>query len=353
MPKKIDENALKNYADSVEGQNPNQRVVQGTTYDLPIGDNQPTAAEKPMTPEERLRAQAPKKTSLEEAQQAKREEVLTQIHSNGLGYLKIPLADLPTKGIFYPDGTEIFIRAATGGEIRHWSQTNETELSEIDDALNYMLERCLSVRMPQRLADYKDITEIDRFYLILAIRDFTFTDGNNELQIKLGENKQVALKKENVDFVNFEDNILRFYNSELKCFTIQNFKAKNGQEINLRKPLNIYIPKVGITKWLKEYAQRKTQMQEMFDRDFITMAPMLIPDYRGLSDDKYAAIVGSCDYFGMYEYSIIEQFKRVISASISPKFKYLDEEGVEQTAPLNFQGGIKALFLWAGMGDLI
>ncbi len=107
---------------------------------------------------------------LEEAQEAKRKEVLDEIHQNGLGYLPIDVKDLPTKGIFYPEGTRLFIRAATGGEIRHWSQTNESELTEIDDSLNYMLERCLSIRIPGKIGDWKDLKEIDRFYVILAIR---------------------------------------------------------------------------------------------------------------------------------------------------------------------------------------
>lgn len=346
MPKKIDENALKNFADAAETP---KNVAEATTYDLPIA-NEPST---PMTPEERLRAQAPVRKSLEEAQEEKKTEILHEIHSNGLGYLPVKVEDLPTKGIFYPEGTQLFIRAATGSEIRHWSQTNETELTDVDDSLNYILERCLSVRFPGRLADYKDITEIDRLYLILSIRDFTFTAGNNELMIKISENKQIPLKKENIDFIKFEDKIMRFYNAEKRCFTIQQFTTKKGQEINLSRPLNIYFPRIGITKWLKEYVIRMRDYQEGFDRDFISMAPLLIPDYRGLNDEKYASIIQSCDYFGVYEYSILEQFKRVISQSINPKFVYQDEEGVEQHAPLNFQGGIKALFLFGGMDDLI
>lgn len=349
MPRKIDESKLKDYADNVE----NPRVTQAQTYDLPIMDEPRQEPSEQMTKEDQLRAQAPKLKPLEEAQAERKQEILQDIHSNGLGYLPVKLEDLPTKGIFYPEGTQMFIRGCTGSEIRHWSQTNETEVTEVDDSLNYILERCLSIRMPNRLADYKDIVEIDRLYLILSIRDFTFTDGNNELMIKLSENKQVPLKKDNIDFIKFDDKIMRFFNTEKKCFTVQNFKTKSGQEINLRKPLNIYMPRVGITRWLKEYVQRKTQYNEMFDRDFVSMAPLLIPDYRGLNDDRYAAIIESCDYFGVYEYSLLEQFKRVLTASINPKFVYYDEEGVEQHAPLNFQGGIKALFLLGGMDDLI
>ena len=84
----------------------------------------------------------PKKKSayeeLEEARKEKNEELLEVQRSTGLGYLPLKVEDLPSRGMFYPEGTKIFIRAASGGEIRHWSMTNEEDLSEIDDALNYM-----------------------------------------------------------------------------------------------------------------------------------------------------------------------------------------------------------------------
>jgi len=288
--------------------------------------------------------------ALAEAQEERRNQIKEEIYQNGLGYLQIDTQTLPTKGIFYPAGTKLFIRAATGGEIRHWSQTNESELSDIDDSLNYILERCLSVRFPDSvgmIADYKDLKEIDRFYVILAIRDFTFPDGNNELMIKITEKDQIPLKKDNIDFIKFENKIMKFYDQENKCFTVQDFTSKQGKKIHLQKPLHIYMPSVGVDKWLKTYLQRKTQMQEMIDQDFLKMAPLLIRDYRGLNDDRYREIIESCDHFGIAEYSIIEQFRRVLTAASNPKFIYRDKEGMEQTAPLNFQGGIKSLFLYS------
>lgn len=292
---------------------------------------------------------------LAEAQEERRAQIQEEIHQNGLGYLQLKVQDLPTKGIFYPTGTKLFIRAATGGEIRHWSQTNETELSDIDDSLNYILERCLSVRFPDSvglLADYKDLKEIDRFYVILAIRDFTFPDGNNELMIKISEKEQIPLKKDNIDFIKFENKIMKFYDEANKCFTVQNFVSKQGREIHLKKPLHIYMPSVGVDKWLKDYINRKANLREMIDQDFVKMAPLLIKDHRGLNDDKYREIIESCDHFGIAEYSIIEQFRRVLSSATNPRFIYQDKEGMEQSAPLNFQGGIKSLFLYS-MDELI
>src|ERR1035437_9901756 len=103
---------------------------------------------------------------------------------NRLGYQKIPIQDLPTQGLFYPEGTEIFIRAANGGEIRHWSTLDDGDLSSLDDMLNYVIERCVTYKTTGAYSSWKDIKEVDRFYLILAIREYTFFKGENKLQVK-------------------------------------------------------------------------------------------------------------------------------------------------------------------------
>jgi len=134
------------------------------------------------------------------------------------------MSSLPTQGLFYPEGTRIYVRSASGGDIRHWSMTDETDVSAIDDALNYIIERCLRISFPSGNASWKDLKEIDRFYLILAIRDFTFTEGNNELKIKTSESKEIVVHKDDITFVDMGDKIYKYYNEEKRCFT---FPSKN------------------------------------------------------------------------------------------------------------------------------
>ena len=63
---------------------------------------------------------------------------------DNLGYQTIPIKDLPTQGLFYPEGTEIKIRAANVGEIRHWSTISETDLSALDDPDMCLQQFCTS-----------------------------------------------------------------------------------------------------------------------------------------------------------------------------------------------------------------
>ena len=139
-------------------------------------------------------------------------------YRDNLGYLKIDVASLPTQGMFYPEGTEIRIRAARGEEIKHWSTMNDqdlNQLSQVDDILNYIIERCVSVKLPGIMGgNWKDLKDVDRFYLLLAVREFTFLDGDNELMVPISEGKDIPVTKEMIDFIQIPDDIMKHYNTK-------------------------------------------------------------------------------------------------------------------------------------------
>lgn len=332
------ENVLSNYVAGTEAKNSGPTEIKAST--LPIFDD----TKKEKAPEQQAPSKVHKMRELEKAQEEKKQEIRDYQEQKSLGYVSLPIKDLPTRGMFYPDGFEIFIRAASGGEIRHWSMTNEEEISDIDDALNYMLERCMTVRVGDMPGSWKDLKDIDRLYVILAIRDFTFTEGNNELKIKIDEKHEEVVNKDSIDFISLPDNLMKHYSQEDKCFVFQIPKAERS--------LNIYLPSVGVSSWLKNYVQTKSRKQEGFDKDFVTIAPMLIKDYKSLNNKSYEEFVVNCFDFGVYEYSLIAKVKDLFSEALDPKFRYKDEDGAEQTAPLNFLGGIKGFFL-LDLGNII
>jgi len=256
---------------------------------------------------------------------------------NEIGWQKIPIGDLPTRGLFYPEGAEVAIRSATAEEIRHWSTLQETNLSELDDMLNYVLERCISFKLPEGASSsWKDIKEVDRFYILLAVREYTFVKGDNNLQVKTSEAKTINVTKEMIDYVNFTDKLMEYYDNEKRCFSL---RFKTGEVVD------VTIPSVGVTQFLKKYIYRKQQQQQLFDTDFITFAPFVIKDWKGLNDNTYEQIVIDSNGWSIDQISVLTHLKDLFLETINPVIKYTDDGGAEQTAPLNFLGGIKSVFL--------
>lgn len=266
--------------------------------------------------------------------------------SNKIGWQKLPIKDLPSKGFFYPEGTEINIRAATAGEIRHWSTLNEDDLSAMDDMLNYIIERCAKIKFPNnKMSSWKDIKEVDRFYILLAIREFTFVNGENKLQVKTSETSKIEVTKDMIDYINFDERLMKYYSPDERLFVL---RFKNGRS------MKITIPSVGVTSWLKNYINRKRQINEVIDEDFMPFAPFVILDWRGLTDDSYAKIVVDSHNWTTSEISILTEIRRIFIDTVNPVVKYRDEEGGERVVPLSFQGGLKAIFLISDpFGELV
>jgi len=257
--------------------------------------------------------------------------------ANQIGWVKVEIKDLPTQGLFYPDGAEITIRSASAAEIRHWSTINEDDLSLLDDMLNYVIERCCNVKYPNnQLSSWKDIKEVDRFYILLAIRERTFVKGENSLQVKVSETKKMDVTKDMIDYINFDERLMSYYDTTKRCISL---KFKTG------KTLEVNLPSVGVTNWLKNYMNRKRQMQESFDMDFINFAPFVISDWRGLNDASYERFVYESNNWSTAEISLLTKVRDIFAETINPVIKYHDEQGGERTIPLNFQGGIKSIFL--------
>jgi len=256
---------------------------------------------------------------------------------NQIGWEQLKLTDLPTQGLFYPEGTEIAIKSASAGEIRHWSTLQEDDLSALDDMLNYIIERCATIKFPAGMSSWKDIKEVDRFYILLAIRERTFVKGENMLQVKVSESKKVDVTKNMIDYITFDERLMKYYNPEKRCISLT-FK-KTG------KTIDIHLSSVGVTNWLKNYVTRKSQMREPFDIDFLNFAPFVIPDWRGLNDASYEKFVYESTNWSNAEISMLTEIRQIFSDTIDPVIKYQDEQGGERTVPLNFQGGIKSVFL--------
>jgi hypothetical protein len=260
-------------------------------------------------------------------------------YRDNIGWLKLDTKSLPTQGLFYPEGFEISIRAARGEEIKHWSTMNDqdiNQLSRVDDILNYMIEKCCNVKNPEKPGNcWKDLKNVDRFYILLAIKEFTFLDGENELMVPVSEDKQIPVVKEMIDFIHIPEDVMKFYNSDEKCFIFN----ISGNVIKM------YIPSLGVNEWLKRYVAGKINAKEGYDEDFITYAPMLINDYRNLSQRAYEEMVAASRLWGYKEWSVLSHVTTALGGSTEPKFKYMDENGSEVEIPLTFRGGIRSIFV--------
>lgn len=259
---------------------------------------------------------------------------------NELGWKNVPIESLPTSGMFYPTGTKIAIRAASVAEIRHWSTLDETDGYAIDEALNFIIERCVQIVIPGKRAYHKDLKEIDRFYLIFAIREFTFKNGENklytEVQSRGGQKNKIEVTKDVISYFKPDEKLMKFYSETERCFV---FNLKSGETFSM------HIPSIGVTSFLKNYRTQKQQLGQTVDEDFEKMALFLFGDWRQLTNAIFENEHQNSFGYSIEKISVISTVIDLIRDSVDPAITTEIEGEGEVHVPLNFQGGFKSLFI--------
>lgn len=319
------QNDLGAYVDAQEAQSGINGVTEVSAQPIPFAgrdmtNNNPTVSEA-------------KKQRAYETPEQRANRINTEL--NKIGWHKIDIKTLPTAGLFYQQDLELYIRAARGEEIKHWSTMNDEEIESVNDMWNYIIEKCVDVRSNSVGASWRDLKEVDRLYILLAIRELTFVDEENNLMVSVSEGKNIPITKEMVHYIEIPENIMRLYSPEERCFVA---KLKTGRTIKL------YIPSFGVTEWLANYVRQKVAEKVNFDQDFIQYAQMLIPDYRGLTQRKYEDMVIESHDYGVQEWSVIAYIMDTLRKTLTPTFKYTMEDGTEAEVPVTFRGGVKAIF---------
>lgn len=268
------------------------------------------------------------------------------VHENlieDIGWLNIPLENLPSKGRFYPDGTTIRVRPASAAEIRHWSTIDENDLKSADDALNKVAERCIKISIPGVISTFKDVKDIDRFYLIFGAREITFKKGENAINVnfeckKCGKKEVKTITKEMISFYNGDNDVLeKYYDNSTKSYLL---KLTNGEIFNL------YVPSIGVSTFIFNTAKDLYAKGGNIDEAFLKWAPFLVKDWRILNEAYYTKLLQDSFLFSFDKIGVLDYFVTQVQKSIDPKLRSnCSACSHEVTAPLDFPGGLKSLFL--------
>jgi len=275
--------------------------------------------------------------------------------SNDLFWKNIPLETLPSKGLFYPEGAEITIKAATVSEIRQWSTIDDQDMLDIDDKLNYVIEKCcrFKIKGGKTWLTWRDISELDRLALIFMIQEMTFPADQNSLFVKFqcdqacdAETRwsdNVKIKSPMLKFIEMPEDVMKYYSAEFKCFEVQSAK--------LKETFYLYMPTIGAVERLRARISEAKKSGKTIDRAFITVAPYIIQDWQTLTQQAYSDL--SRESFGWHinKFTFIKKFTEMIErARLSMVSTQCPKCGSRVSTPLFQQSGftVKDLFLISG-----
>jgi hypothetical protein len=271
-----------------------------------------------------------------------------------VGTQPVNMDDLPSKGYFYPKETQIGIKAATTEEIRHFSSMDETDSVDFMNKLNMILNKCVEMWVNGSKVSYKNLLEVDRFYLVFAVRDFTFKDKPNKLTIKgddgSGSTFDIELTSAIFPTLEIPEKLKPFYSEQERCFV---FKSKHEEVGEFR----IYVPQVGSGQSLVDYMREKQRNNESYDASALKYVPYIAKHYKEIStNDKIEMKMGEVKGWSYKkEQYILDAVQHLEESYMDLGYIITDEEGrpphhknfsgEEVRTPISFPRGFKALFI--------
>lgn len=205
--------------------------------------------------------------------------------ANDTRWKVVPFQTLPDLGLFYPPDSEISIRSADVMEIRHWSTIDENDMISINDCLNFILEKCLRFKIKGRpvLLSWRDLTMVDRFFLIFKIHEITFPNGENKLMKTFECDSCPAdqrysgkhqVRGSMLQGFTIPDELKPFYHEEYRTFFIKSDKIGN---------FYLNMPTIGGFNLVKQYIANRAKNGKSVEKWFTRVAQYLIEDYQSMS----------------------------------------------------------------------
>jgi hypothetical protein len=267
------------------------------------------------------------------------------------GYMEIYSENFPSKGLFYGSNTRFFIRAAQVKEIRHFSTIDETNPFSIDEALNEIVKSCLMIRQPSKQMSFKDLKEEDRIYIIMEIRELTFSKGENQLVIKniceeCNHENDIHIKNSSFKANEISDKIMKYYDQEQRLFSVDT--KSNGT-------IKISPPTIGMMMEITKYIQKKQQEGRKIDQSFVKVLPYMVSDWRGFTEASINNLEVEFMSWDTTKYQTMYMLTDLCKVGVKEKLHTTCEKchtGLQ--TPISFPGGIKSLFVVSDLtGELL
>lgn len=137
---------------------------------------------------------------------------------------KIDLSILPSQGLFYKKGFEIFIKRADVGDIIEYEhEYQKDDLGQVINRVKRIVERNVILSNGYT---YTEIKSIDIVFLFLEIVKFT---NGKSIDVKffndiIGKEEIISFESTNFNYIKLDDKTLKSYDSTTREFVIEGFR---------------------------------------------------------------------------------------------------------------------------------
>lgn len=291
---------------------------------------------------------------------------------SNVGYRKIDVANLPSKGQFNDASLRIKMRAATFEEIKHYSGLDETDLIDVSDHINDIVKSCLRIEYENRIGKFSELHEADKYYILFAIRDLTmevqqrFNKLQQPLQCpKCGKRLQVEITSHAFSHYTIPKPIAKYYDEEIRKIVVMD------DNFGDTGPLVLSPPTIGLTTAIQKYMQEHARKQQAknqavyFDAQFMLKLQYLLDDESQVNEASLTKLKKQVASWSPEKLIAFEYIRDHMDVGVRPQLEVVckDHESIDKlnsrevgctddfsfSAPVEFQHGWRSLLDISGV----
>jgi hypothetical protein len=269
----------------------------------------------------------------------------------------LDLRGLPSKGMFYPENSELLLRPAKTKEIRHWSTIDENDPIDVKEKINFVLNACTKFKVKGgRPLNFNDFLEIDRYHILFRIYELTFPNQENKLWANIkcdndrcGHINRIQVGSQNLKGFECPEELMKWYSSEERCFKVISDK--------LQETIRIYLPSFGVETKIKQRKTAELNSGTEIDDAFYEFAPYLAGEWRTCDGGYLSNLKIGSQNWQQNKFVFIHKFTKALKDASLNKAGCKCEKCGNLTESHIFLGGsftVKDIFIIsAGLDELI
>lgn len=262
---------------------------------------------------------------------------------------------LPSKGMMYPENSEIVIKSASTGEIKHWSTMDEHDPIDIKEKINYIFNKCVKFKIKGQPVtfNFNDYSHVDRYHLLFRVYELTFPNQENKLMANIkckqptcGNVNTIQVTSRNLIGFNTPEELVQWYSNLEKCFVVNSEK--------LGETLRFYIPNTGIVDKFKNHRKKQISQGKKIDESFYKLAPYLAYDWRNITDSDIFSMSSSYNGWSRDKFLAVNKFVELLKDNELNKATGVCEKCKSRLEDHIFSGGsftTKDIFIISGRFD--
>ena len=197
-----------------------------------------------------------------------KEKVEDPVEISG-GWIPVNREDLGIRSQFYPENWEFFVKPATMNAIKNWTAIDESKPDQVNRVFNEIIKQCVKIDTHAlQGAGWTNVRSWDRFWFILKVREYTFTQGENKIEFEdecteCGQPINYKLMADSLHYEFPDDDLINSYWTGTE-WVIDPTEYEVDHE-----PVTLYTPTLGKDSAIIDWATAKAHAGQKLDETFI------------------------------------------------------------------------------------